>query len=75
MPSNSLAAVYGLAMDCAERQVLGPDIAIEVDAHDETNIRIRPDRIARDIKQAGDGLVCFTGVQSNQYPQIGRAHV
>ncbi len=69
MPSNSLAAVYGLAMDCAERQVLGPDIAIEVDAHDETNIRIRPDRIARDIKQAGAGLVCFTGVQSNQYPR------
>ncbi len=25
MPSNSLAAVYGLAMDCAARQVLGAD--------------------------------------------------
>ena len=23
-PSNSLAAVYGIAADCAERQVLGP---------------------------------------------------
>ena len=25
IPSNSLAAVYGLALDCAQRQVLGPD--------------------------------------------------
>ena len=26
IPSNSLAAVYGIAADCAERQVLGPDV-------------------------------------------------
>ena len=69
MPSNSLAAVYGLAMDCAARQVLGPDTTIEVDAQDETNTRLRPDRIAAAIKQAGAGMVCFTGVQSNQYPR------
>ena len=30
IPSNSLAAVYGIAADCAERQVLGPDV---VDRH------------------------------------------
>ena len=28
-PSNSLAAVYGIAADCAERQVLGPDVAVD----------------------------------------------
>ena len=28
-PSNSLAAVYGIAADCAERRVLGPDVAID----------------------------------------------
>jgi hypothetical protein len=31
IPSNSLAAVYGIAADCAERQVLGPDVAIVID--------------------------------------------
>ena len=32
IPSNSLAAVYAIASDCAERQVLGPDVAIEIEA-------------------------------------------
>jgi hypothetical protein len=27
-PSNSLAAVYGIAADCAERQVLGPNVGL-----------------------------------------------
>jgi radical SAM superfamily enzyme YgiQ (UPF0313 family) len=69
MPSNSLAAVYGLAMDCATRQVLGTDTAILVDAYDETNTRIRPERIAHDIILAGAGMVGMVGVQSNQYPR------
>ena len=69
MPSNSLAAVYGLAMDCAARRVLGADTAIVVDAYDETNTRLRPERIARDIRAAGAGMVGMVGVQSNQYPR------
>ena len=40
IPSNSLAAVYGIAADCAERQVLGPDVAIDIAVIDETNTRI-----------------------------------
>ena len=39
-PSNSLAAVYGIAVDCAERRVLGPDVAIDIEVLDETNTRI-----------------------------------
>ena len=39
-PSNSLAAVYGIAADCAERQVLGPDVAIDIEVIDETNTRV-----------------------------------
>ena len=30
IPSNSLAAVYGIAADRAERQVLGPDVTIAI---------------------------------------------
>ena len=69
MPSNSLAAVYGLAQDCAQRKVLGEATPITVAAYDETNTRIRPDRLARDIRAAGGGMVGLVGVQSNQYPR------
>jgi hypothetical protein len=37
--------------------------------NDETNTRIRADRIARDITRAGAGMVGFVGVQSNQFPR------
>ena len=40
IPSNSLAALYGIAADCAERQVLGPDIAFAIEVIDETNTRV-----------------------------------
>jgi len=69
IPSNSLAALYGLSRDCAERAVLGPDVELDIHAYDETNTRIRPDRLARMIQRAGDGMVMLVGVQSNQFPR------
>jgi radical SAM superfamily enzyme YgiQ (UPF0313 family) len=69
IPANSLACLYGLAADCAERHGLGPDIELDIDAMDETNRRIRPERIAREIREAGDGMVMLVGVQSNQFPR------
>jgi radical SAM superfamily enzyme YgiQ (UPF0313 family) len=69
IPSNTLAALYGLALDCAERRVLGDDVDIVITAIDETNARVRPERIARRIAAgSGTGLVALVGVQSNQYP-------
>ncbi len=69
IPSNSLASLYGLAKDCAERHVLGDDTAIEIHAFDETNTRIRPERLGAMIENAGSGMVMLTGVQSNQFPR------
>jgi radical SAM superfamily enzyme YgiQ (UPF0313 family) len=69
IPSNSLASVYGLARDCAERRVLGEDVDIELHAWDETNTRIRPDRLAKMIGSGGGGVVFLVGVQSNQFPR------
>lgn len=70
IPSNTLAALYGLAVDCREREVLGPDTAIDIFEADETNTRIRPGRVAAAIKAAGGlGLVAIVGVQSNQFPR------
>jgi radical SAM superfamily enzyme YgiQ (UPF0313 family) len=70
MPANSLASVYALVADCAERKVLGPDVDIDVTAIDETNTRLRIDRIIADFRRAGSlGFVGLVGVQSNQYPR------
>jgi hypothetical protein len=69
-PSNSLAAVYGIATDCAEREVLGPDTAIDIEAIDETNARVDiPALIARLRRHGSFGMVALVGVQSNQYPR------
>jgi radical SAM superfamily enzyme YgiQ (UPF0313 family) len=68
IPSNSLAALYGLARECAQRRILG-DTEIEIHAFDETNTRIRPEKLARLIERAGSGMVMMVGVQSNQFPR------
>jgi hypothetical protein len=69
IPSNSLASLYGLAKDCAERHVLGDGIDIDIYAFDETNTRIRPHKLAEMIETAGAGMVMLVGVQSNQFPR------
>ncbi len=67
IPSNSLAVLHGLAVDCKQRRVLGDDVEIEISAFDETNIRICPERIVRELS-GGRGMVGLVGVQSNQFP-------
>src|SRR6185503_2467599 len=69
IPSNSLAAVYGIAKELADQQVLGADTDIEIHAVDETNTRVRIDRIEAMIKAADTGMVMMVGVQSNQVPR------
>jgi tRNA A37 methylthiotransferase MiaB len=69
IPANTLASVYGLALDCAERKVLGTDVDIELSACDETNTRIKVDRLIKQINQADGGLIGLIGVQSNQFPR------
>jgi radical SAM superfamily enzyme YgiQ (UPF0313 family) len=69
-PSNSLAAVYGIAADCAERRVLGPDVIIDIEVIDETNTRIDIPAILSRFRRHDDyGCVALVGVQSNQYPR------
>jgi len=70
MPANSLATVYALVMDGANRQVLGPDTAIDLTAIDETNTRVRIPHIIDEFRRNGNfGFVGLVGVQSNQYPR------
>ncbi|MDJ0666133.1 MAG: radical SAM protein [Desulfobacterales bacterium] len=70
LPSNTLACLNGLAEDARRRQILGPSVALRLHTFDETNRRIRPDRIVQQIKQEGGrGLIALVGVQSNQFPR------
>jgi hypothetical protein len=60
----------GIAADCAERQVLGPDVAIDIAVTDETNTYIDvPALLAGLRRHRNFGLVALVGVQSNQYPR------
>ena len=69
IPSNTLACLNGLAEDARRRQVLG-DVDIRLHTYDETNRRVRPDRIIRMIRRAGGkALIALVGVQSNQFPR------
>jgi Radical SAM superfamily len=70
IPSNTLACLNGLAEDAQRRNVLGPNVEIRLHTYDETNRRVRPDRIIREIrKEGGRALIGLVGVQSNQFPR------
>ncbi len=69
IPSNSLACLYGLALECAENNVLGEDVEFQIHAFDETNSHIDTKKIISLIEKADDGMVMLVGVQSNQFPR------
>ena len=49
IPSNTLACLNGLAEDAQRRaRCSAPDVEIRLHTYDETNRRVRPDRIIRD---------------------------
>ena len=70
VPSNSLACMYGIAMDCASRQVLGPDVEIRITAIDEAQQLVDYRKLIAATLAAGQRLfLCLAGVQSNQFPR------
>ncbi len=70
IPSNTLAALNGLAEDCKARNVLGDNVDIRLHTYDETNKRVRPERIISWIRRdGGKALIALVGVQSNQFPR------
>src|ERR1022692_2760476 len=79
IPSNSLAVLHGLALDCQNRKVLGENVEWVIKALDETNTRVSPEKLAALITNGGGdgdgggrgmarGMVGLVGVQSNQFP-------
>jgi tRNA A37 methylthiotransferase MiaB len=68
IPSNSLAAVNGIARQSALQEALGPGIKLNLVTYDETNTHVVPKRIIADLKRRGvRALIGLVGVQSNQY--------
>src|SRR5688572_33252776 len=70
IPSNTLAVLYSLGRDAAQRSVLGPDTAIDITVIDEINSRVKIKQLlARFRRHGGFGLLGIVGVQSNQFPR------
>jgi radical SAM superfamily enzyme YgiQ (UPF0313 family) len=69
IPSNTLAVLNGLALDCTSRKVLGDSVTINIDIYDETNTVIPVTSIIRKMKGYSSGMVGLVGVQTNQFPR------
>lgn len=70
IPSNSLASVYGIAVDSISRNALGSGVEVDIEAMDEFSTRIDiPNLLKRFARNGNFGLVALVGVQSNQYPR------
>jgi len=70
IPSNSLASIYGIAVDSAARGVLGRDVDIDIEAIDEFNTHVDISKLLQKLaRNENFGLVALIGVQSNQYPR------
>src|SRR5689334_14096293 len=70
IPSNTLACLNALAEDARQREALGTGVEVQLHTYDETNRRVRPDRIIRMIRRSGGrALIALVGVQSNQFPR------
>ncbi|HEX2134568.1 MAG TPA: radical SAM protein [Microvirga sp.] len=70
IPSNTLAVLYSLGRDAAQRSVLGPDTAIDITVIDEINSRVKINKLLAQFRRNGGfGLLGIVGVQSNQFPR------
>ena len=56
MPANSLACLYGLAVECDNEKLLGENIKLEIHAFDEANTHINTGEIASLIEKSDDGI-------------------
>jgi len=68
MPANSLACLYGLALECDKEKILGKNVELEIHAFDEANTHINTEKIVSLLGNADDGMLMLVGVQSNQFP-------
>ena len=68
MPSNSLAAVYGLALRRRRATILGPDLPIDVIAIDETNARVSRELASASQTTAASALSGSSACSLTSFP-------
>ena len=67
---HSWPRLNGLALDARDRKILGEHVELRLHTYDETNRRVVPSRIIREIRvDGGRALIGLVGVQSNQFPR------
>jgi hypothetical protein len=66
IPSNTLAALYGLGRDCARRKVLGEDVEIILQTMMTNRRSVAADHCC--IRQGGGKALVSVGVQSTNFP-------
>ncbi|MEM7302507.1 MAG: radical SAM protein [Pseudomonadota bacterium] len=70
IPSNTLAALNGLALDCRRRKVLGEEVDLVLSTYDETNARVDPEQISNQLpRDPKKSMIALVGVQTNQFPR------
>jgi radical SAM superfamily enzyme YgiQ (UPF0313 family) len=70
LPSNTLACLTSLTQDLAKREVLGPDIELQIEIFDDTVEKIPIKKIIRSNRlPVRRTVVALVGVQSNQFPR------
>ena len=68
--SNSLSCLYSLTLDSTERKILGDNVDIIANLHDEYSTVLPIREITRRIRQNGNrGVIALVGVQTNQFPR------
>ena len=68
--SNSLACLYGLSLDAAQKKVLGHEVDILVDVYDDFSSVVPIKKIIQKCSRPDHGgVVCLVGVQTNQFPR------
>ena len=70
IPSNTLACLYTIAEEVKASRRLGAEVDLSIDVYDEINQRIPVQKIVGQLTAPGaSGVICFAGVQSNQFPR------
>lgn len=70
VPSNSLACMYGIALDSACRKVLDLEVEKRVTAFDESSDVVNCQELIKQLQQRSQRmLLCLVGVQTNQFPR------
>ncbi|MBI3805784.1 MAG: radical SAM protein [Nitrospirae bacterium] len=70
IPSNTMACLYTITEQVRTSGRLGADVDLAIDVYDEINQRIPVQKIIQQLKAPNEsGVICFAGVQSNQFPR------